>query len=687
MSMNLPPHPVRPPSGATSGTARWRNITQSLRARVAVVTVAFLVTLTALTALLLVHQSEVQVRAAVRLHELDEAVQIATLVSNDLIKRQRMLTFASENLQSQQLVEQAEASRFLEMQTALLASFTSVSVSRPDGTVLALRDSSGLRKVSLQLADRPYFRTTVAEMRPVVSDVMDSKTAAGPVIVFAQPVIHSGRLVAVIAASQRLRERSLLSDVASDRDRDSDETVQLIVSDSAGKILAHPNSAWLMRQVSQEPTVSDAWIQWQTMGAPVEPSGIGLNGDRQLVSVAGVSASGWLVWRVRSRSSVDSPIEAARTKVAGWIALLALAGCCALVSWLWRLFRPLDVLAERAKHLFESDFSARIPWPEFTGEIGHLARVLHQVAAERTQLEVVNSAIQRKLLSVMNAAPVGIAFTRHQQFELVSTEFCRIFGLSTDQLKGKPASTIFASSEDYAQLGKLVPAAFEASGAYVGEWRMLRADGEVFWGQLRGRPVLLEDPGQGTIWTTVDISQQVSDREDLEWSASHDPLTGLGNRKSFHRRAQRLIDNFATQPQAALIAIDLDHFKPVNDTGGHVAGDAMLKAIAGLISQSVRAGDLVARMGGDEFAVLLDNCNESAAKRVAGDIQRAIADHVMPWEGKAFAVGASQGIIMLCEAYMHPNNWYEAADAACYLAKQSGRGRFVAGHQILPQPD
>lgn len=249
MSMNLPPHPVRPPSGATGWTARWRNITQSLRARVAVVTVAFLVTLTALTALLLVHQSEVQVRAAVRLHELDEAVQIATLVSNDLIKRQRMLTFASENLQSQQLVEQAEASRFLEMQTALLASFTSVSVSRPDGTVLALRDSSGLRKVSLQLADRPYFRTTVAEMRPVVSDVMDSKTAAGPVIVFAQPVIHSGRLVAVIAASQRLRERSLLSDVASDRDRDSDETVQLIVSDSAGKILAHPNPAWLMRQV------------------------------------------------------------------------------------------------------------------------------------------------------------------------------------------------------------------------------------------------------------------------------------------------------------------------------------------------------------------------------------------------------------------------------------------------------
>lgn len=671
---------------ATGWAALGRSVAESLRTRVAIVTVAFLLVVTCLAALMLVHQSEVQVHAEVRLHELDEVVQVASLLSHDLIKRQRMLALAAESLRADKRIDKSDAMRFLEDQSALLAVFTSVLVSRPDGAVLGLRDGAGIREMSLQLAGRPYFQTAVTDMRPVVSDVVDSKTAAGPVIVFAQPVIQGGRLVAVIGASQRLRERSILNDVATDRDKDADHTAQLIISDSAGKILAHSDPSWLLRQASQEPTVSDAWLQWKAMGAPVEPLGIGLDGDRYLVSVAGVEASDWLVWRVRSRSSVDAPIEAARAKVAGWIAALAALGATGLVLWLWRLFRPLDALAERAKHLFDNDLSERNPWPEYAGEIGNLAHVLHHVAAERAQLEAFNAEILRKLQSVMNAAPVGIAFTRNQHFELVSAEFCRIFGRALDELNGQPASAIFAFDEDYAMLGKLVPEAFESTGAYVGDWRMLRADASVFWGQLRGRPVLLDDPEHGTIWTVVDVSQQVSEREDLEWSASHDPLTGLGNRKSFHRRAQRLIDNAATQPLAALIAIDLDHFKPVNDTGGHAAGDAMLKAIAALISNCVRSGDLVARMGGDEFAVMLENCNEVTATRIAGKIHRAIVEHVMTWEGKSFAVGASQGIMMLSASHRRPEDWYEAADAACYSAKQSGRGRFVTASPCKAKP-
>lgn len=679
--MNIRPFPLRLwcPTDGWASVARC--LKDSLRARVAVVTVLFLVGINGLTALMLVRQSEVQVQAAVRVHEMDEAVQVASLLSHDLVKRQRMLSLAAGALRAEHAVDRRSVLGFLEEQSALLAGFSSVFVAMPDGAMVALRDAAGTRTPGLTLADRAYFQATVAEQRPVVSDVIDSKTAAGPVIVFTQPVMHAGRLVAVLGASQRLHERSILSDVATDRNKDADQTAQLIISDSSGRILAHPDGAWLLRKVAQEPMVSQAWLQWQAIGAPVEPLGIGLDGETHLVSVAGVEAADWLVWRVRPRSSVAAPIEAARAQVAGWIGGLVALGAIALVVWLWFLFRPLDALAERARHLFDSDLSERNPWPEFAGEIGNLAHVLHHVAAERAQLEAFNAEILRKLQSVMNAAPVGIAFTRNQHFELVSAEFCRIFGRGTDELNGLPASTIFASNEDYAQLGNLVPHAFETTGAYVGDWRMLRADGSGFWGQLRGRPVLLEDPSRGTIWTVVDVSQQVSDREDLEWSASHDPLTGLGNRKYFERRAQRLIDNAASQPLAALIAIDLDHFKPVNDTGGHAAGDAMLKAVAKLISECVRSNDLVARMGGDEFAVLLENCNEGTAMRIAGEIHIAIAGHVMTWEGQSFAVGASQGVVMLSAEFSRPGEWYDAADAACYAAKQSGRGRFVRGRQ------
>lgn len=121
---------------ATGWAALGRSVAESLRTRVAIVTVAFLLVVTCLAALMLVHQSEVQVHAEVRLHELDEVVQVASLLSHDLIKRQRMLALAAESLRADKRIDKSDAMRFLEDQSALLAVFTSVLVtcSRPSAT-------------------------------------------------------------------------------------------------------------------------------------------------------------------------------------------------------------------------------------------------------------------------------------------------------------------------------------------------------------------------------------------------------------------------------------------------------------------------------------------------------------------------------------------------------------------------
>ena len=119
----------------------------------------------------------------------------------------------------------------------------------------------------------------------------------------------------------------------------------------------------------------------------------------------------------------------------------------------------------------------------------------------------------------MNAAPTGIAFTRSNRFELVSAELCRLFGRAEHELLGQPTQIVYASNEDFFALGPQAVEAFRAGRAYVGEWQMLRADGGSFWAELRGRPVDEADHGAGTIWSVVDITEQVAAREQLEWSA------------------------------------------------------------------------------------------------------------------------------------------------------------------------
>jgi diguanylate cyclase (GGDEF)-like protein len=125
---------------------------------------------------------------------------------------------------------------------------------------------------------------------------------------------------------------------------------------------------------------------------------------------------------------------------------------------------------------------------------------------------------------------------------------------------------------------------------------------------------------------------------------------------------------------AAIICIDLDHFKPVNDRGGHAAGDAMLVAVAAAIASAVRATDLVARPGGDEFTVLLERCNAAAALHTAEHICAAVAAVVLPWEGQRFRASASVGVASLAADTSSFSAWLAQADAACYAAKAAGRG-------------
>jgi diguanylate cyclase len=180
----------------------------------------------------------------------------------------------------------------------------------------------------------------------------------------------------------------------------------------------------------------------------------------------------------------------------------------------------------------------------------------------------------------------------------------------------------------------------------------------------------------GAVLVFQDITSSRRLQRQLAHSATHDALTGLPNRAAFERALRAVAAEVETeQRRHSLCFIDLDHFKPVNDGAGHAAGDALLRRVAEVIRDTCRRQDFAARIGGDEFAVLLSDCPPEAAERVANKIVDAVAAIRFDWEGRRYVIGASAGITAIATGATDPVELMSEADAACYVAKANGRGR------------
>lgn len=165
-----------------------------------------------------------------------------------------------------------------------------------------------------------------------------------------------------------------------------------------------------------------------------------------------------------------------------------------------------------------------------------------------------------------------------------------------------------------------------------------------------------------------------AEKERLVWQASHDWLTGLSNRRAFEARLQSELDNIAAG-SLGLILLDLDQFKSVNDSCGHLAGDRLLCQVSRLLQQDRRPHDLVARLGGDEFALVLPQCSPSGVIDIAECLRRSIEQFSFAWDDRCFAVTASIGVTCIANGNATLEGTMRRADAACYRAKEKGRNR------------
>lgn len=621
----------------------------------------------------LLRRAEADLLAAQRQSELSEAARSAAVLSRRLIELQRVLAGVGTRLDAEILADEKKLLDFMDARSALLALYYSIVVAAPDGTTLARLDGQGARKPTQSVGDRSFFTRTLREERPIVSEPLISRFTGEPIIVLTYPLKGAAGVNGIggmLLGTLPLGNRDLLADMV-DQHHVESQTL-LVVSDAQGRILAHPDKSRLLKNLSDEPRLSAAYAAWVAAGGIVEPTGLSLHQPGDLITAAGVPGPDWLVWRVLPQAELLAPLQAARHHAWLWAAgVLPLLSVLALLL-IGVALKPLAQLQRRASSLFDGS-QAEADWPVARGEIGSLSAVLKQVSIERQQMEALNNQALRRLESVMAAAPVGIAFTRGHRLELVSDDMCRMFGKTEAELLSQPAQVLHATQEQYRELGPKAVEAFRAGRPFNGEYAMRRADGSEFWAQLRGRPVDPEDASAGTIWSILDISGEVALRTRLKWSASHDVLTGLANRQALDDRMSQLFKAIDQAHPAALIAIDLDHFKPINDQAGHAAGDEMLKAVAAAITGRVRSKDLVVRTGGDEFVVLLEHCPAEVAQRAAGHIRDGIRGIELAWEDRILRVGASVGVAALKPAEHDAESWLKDADQACYAAKSSSR--------------
>lgn len=261
--------------------------------------------------------------------------------------------------------------------------------------------------------------------------------------------------------------------------------------------------------------------------------------------------------------------------------------------------------------------------------------------------------------------------------EYTNEHFSELTQFTEDEAIGKHSRELLNTqdSEDYQSIWEHVLKGEE----WTTTARNHRKDGSPYWAQCHITPVRnSSDEITNFLGIMQDVTELRESTEKITYQATHDQLTGLINRAEFERRLEGMLDSARLQDEThTLCFIDLDQFKIINDTNGHVAGDELLRQLGALMRQHIRKSDVLARIGGDEFAILFENCTSDEAVHNAEKIRTELAEHPFVWEGRTYNVGMSAGLTEITPHSPNTTELLREADAACYTSKETGRNRIT----------
>jgi len=292
-----------------------------------------------------------------------------------------------------------------------------------------------------------------------------------------------------------------------------------------------------------------------------------------------------------------------------------------------------------------------------------------------------STANLKKLSMVVEYSPESILITDISGIiEYVNPKFTAITGYTAAEVLGEKAN-VFRSCDTPDSVYKNMWATILAGQEWRGELKNCKKNGELFWAKVCIVPVTNDGVITHFIGIQVDVTEARIASQKISYQATHDMLTGLINRYEFENLlAQSIMSAQQDNATHVLCFLDLDQFKIINDTCGHMAGDELLRQLGLLLAENIKPQDTLARLGGDEFAILMTQCGLAQAEKTAQNILELIADFQFMWEKNIFSIGASIGLAEINSQTKNTTEILIGVDSACYAAKDLGRNRIHIYH-------
>ncbi len=386
-----------------------------------------------------------------------------------------------------------------------------------------------------------------------------------------------------------------------------------------------------------------------------------------------------------------------------FIVVLGLVVTVIFALWMARLVtQPVLALTQAVEKIKNGELGYRVT-TQSGGEVGRLegginamAAALHE-ARDREKKRAEDALFLEKVRAQVTLESIGDgvittdAEGRIVYMNPVAEQFTEWKGGAA---QGQPLSEVFKIFDEDSNRLEKYPIHY-----CLKEGRIIRHDSHHLLMSHDGGKIEIQDSAapirdrDGTILGAVVVFHDVTEIQGMArrmaFLASHDPLTGLLNRREFETRLQLVLESAHNGGREhALLYLDLDQFKIVNDTCGHIAGDELLKQLANHMQKEIRASDVLARLGGDEFGVVLEDCSVNKAQELADLLRQSVKDFRFLWEGRTFEIGVSIGLVPILPDSGGLTEVLSAADSACYVAKDHGRNRihlYQTGDRALAQ--
>ncbi len=600
-------------------------------------------------------------------------------VVDDLDQRlrglQRILRISAAEITEADVASSDRAQRYLDRNTGLFAAVDrSIFLFDPAGNELAERPFRPNRRGSNALS-RDYMRDTIATRQPVISEPFVTNVGDDQIVmVLTMPVLAAdGRMFAILTASMSLSAPRMLGSVASTV---IGKTGYLYVVTSAGNLLLDPAQGRLSERafaVGENKSFERALQGFE--GGEVA---FDLTGREAVVSYKRVPASNWIVAAVHPRDEAFAAVNELRRK----FLLGLLVACVVVVAAIWALtryiMRPLVSLTQHLTSYAASDVRIA-PLAGETGndEIGALTRAFNRLTARLHQREdALLESIQRYQVITDNSTDLISKHEPSGTITFASLAAAGMLGIPHEALVGRSLFEL-VHPDECDEVRHAFAEAIATHARQTVSYRIRDADGQFVWFEstLRGITV-----GTGPDAVSVlCISRDTSVRKRLESSlramARTDHLTLLPNRFEFDERFSAGAERARSEGSLfAMLMIDIDRFKNINDTLGHGTGDALLKLVGVKLRTCIRDGDVAARWGGDEFVLYLAGIDKPETAIAVAQRCLSALDSPFLVDGHSLRVTASIGISVSANADTDQETMLKNADVAMYKAKRRGGG-------------